>query len=439
MDNFISLTNRLINRAPQVGIVLAGQLVNDAWKTLQARKDWSWRRKSGSFNPPTLYQAGTATTNVGTGNPYLITGSGTAWDQSMIGRQIRVGGLNFPYYTISSYISPTSLLIDQPWAGPDQTAQNYQILQCFYPVPEDFGYFEWLVSVKDGFKLFTDTTQSELAVWDPQRTNTGQTFVASYRDFSSLLGGFISPVISVTNVLDPAPISTTTLGYSYPANATFIIQVVTTGVTGVATYQWMKAGQTSWQPTILTANTPQDLSDGVQIYWPDVSLGLTWDQATQSWQQYSGTWQGAGSSYAAGDIFIINCTSNTTQGSPRYELWPTPTYSSYIYPYQYMTRETELSELKPSLPPPIASRGEVILEMALEKCALFPGADMDHPNPYFSLQLASYHRGKYEDMLIDLLNNDQNIGLSNITYDSWPYAGGVWNTGQWQQSHAPLI
>ncbi len=415
MDNFNTLSQRLLNRAPSIGIVLAQQLVNDSWHTLQARREWNWRRKSGTFAPPTLYQEGMASTNASTGNPFLITGVNTAWTTDMIGRQIRIGGLNYQYYDITGYLSPTQLIIGQPWAGPDLTNQAYQILQCFFPVPDDFGYFEWCVSLKDAFKLYTQTTQSELAVWDPQRTNQGQTFTVSFRDFSASLGGIIGPVIPVTSPASPAPISTTTLGYSYPANATYIVQVVTGGIAGVATWQWLRSGQTAFQPAVISDESPQDLSDGVQIYWPD------------------------GQTYAAGDLFVINCVALLTQGVPRYELWPTPSFNGYLYPYQYITRESDLTPQQPTLPPQVASRGELLLEMALEKCALFPGQDMDHPNLYYSLQLAKYHRERYEDMMIEFENNDQNIGENKITYEDWPYGGGVWDTGSWRQHHGPLL
>ncbi len=414
MDNYFTLSQRLQLRAPQVGNVLAGQLVNDAWRTLQARKDWSWRRRSNTFAPPNLYSAGQVSTNVATGSAFLITGTSTAWSPTMIGSQIRAGGLLYPYYTITAVLSPTSLVIDQAWAGADITAQAYQILQCYYPVPADFGYFEVAVSIKDGYRLFIQATQEELALMDPQRTDQGQTYAAAFRDFTSNFSGTIGPVIGVSSATDPAPISITTLGYSYPGNASYIVQVVTGGATGTATFQWLRVGQTSFQGPVITSDQPQDLSDGVQVYWPDAVA------------------------YVANDLFIVNCQSLIAQGVPRYELWPAPTYNGYLYPYIYFAKESDMTPESPALPAPIANRGEVVLELALEKCALFPGASMESPNPYFNLQLASYHRERSEMMIEDLLSNDQNIGVSNITYNDYPFAG-PWADGSFQQSHAPWL
>lgn len=332
----------------------------------------------------------------------------------MVGSQIRLGGINYPYRTIVAVISPTSLVIDQPWVGPDQTNQAYQILQIYYPVPSDFGYFEVIVSLKDAYRVYHQATEAELDLYDPQRTNQGSTYGAAFYDFSPNFAGTIGPVVPVTNPVDPAPTSTTTFGFSYPANSTYIIQVVSGGISGVATWQWLRSGQNAFQPVQTTSDQPQDLSDGVQVFWSD------------------------GVNYVTGDLFVINCVSIISQSVPRIELWPAPTYQYSLYTYIYFRKELDISYQNPQLPPPVASRGEMLLEMALEKAATFPGADMANPNPYYSLALANRHRETYEDMLIDFSSNDQNLAISNLSYDDLPFLG-PWATGRWQQSHSPYL
>lgn len=415
MDDFNSLSSRLLSRCPNVGIELSRQLVNDSWQTLQAYREWSFRRRGGTFAPPNLYAVGSASTNVAIGAPTLITGLGTNWTQQMVGTQIRIGGLLYPFYTIVGWLSATALLIDQPWAGPDVVNQSYNILQCFYPVPADFNYFYTAVSIKDGYRLWTNVTEADLAIMDPQRTNFGQTYAVAFKDYSPTYGGVIGPVVPVTSPTDPAPISTTSVGFTYVANATYILQVVGGGVSGTATFQWMRAGQTAFQPVMITADTAQDLMDGVQVYWPD---GVT---------------------YIANDIFIINCVSQIQAGVPRYELWPAPTFSGYLYPYIYISKESSLTVQQPQLPPFVANRGEVLLEMALQKCAEFPGADADHRNIYYDLRQAKYHGDKVRDMLIDLERNDEEVGVTNVDYQMYPYAPSPWMDGQWQQTHSPFL
>lgn len=415
MDDFNTLSNRLLSRCPSIGLLLAQQFVNDSWSDLQAQREWSFRRRFNTFAPPTLYNVGWATTNVGSGNPTLITGTGTAWTSSMVGRQIRIGGLLYPFYTIVSVLSPTSLMIDQPWAGDDISGQAYTILQAYFPVPSDFGYMYSVVSIKDAYRLWTNLTEEDLSMLDPQRTNFGQTYAAVYRGYSSSYGGTIGPVIPVTSPTDPAPVSTTATGYSYVADSTYIIQVVAPGVSGVATFQWMMAGQTAFQAPQATNTVPITLSNGVQIYWPAVVT------------------------YVAGDLFVINCTSQINPSVPLYELWPAPTYSAYLYPYIYIAKEYALSVDQPQLPPFIANRGDVLLEMALQKCAEFPGQDFEHPNIYHDLRQAAYHAAKVKDKMVDLERNDEEVGVTNITYEVYPYAPAPWLTGEWQQAHAPFL
>jgi hypothetical protein len=416
VDTYNTLWNRLLNRCPAAGAALAQQFVGDAWSTLQSKREWSFRRRSGCFAPPTIYQTGTASTNVSSGQPTLITGVGTAWTPQMIGSQIRLGGLLYPYYDIVGYLSPTELLIGQPWAGPDVTAVPYWILQIYYPVPADFNYFYVIVSPKDGYRLWTNITEADLALLDPQRTNSGQTYAAVFRDYAPQFGGTIGPVIPVA-ATGATPISTTSTGFSYVANASYIVQVVTGGATGTATFQWMRAGQTSFSPPspVTTAPYAQTLMDGVQVYWP---LAQT---------------------YNSGDLFVINCISIISTTGPRYELWPSPSYSGYLYPYIYIAREYALTVQEPQLPPFIANRGEVLLEMALQKCAEFPGADPEHPNVYFNLNLAKMHMAKAEQMIWDLERNDEEIGVTNVEYQQYPFYPAPWMDGHWMATHAPFL
>lgn len=332
----------------------------------------------------------------------------------MIGSQIRIGGLLNPYYTIVGWLSATAILIDAPWAGPDVIAQSYQLLQIYYPVPADFNYFYVAVSVKDGYKLWTNITEEDLALLDPQRANTGQTYAVAFRDYTPVYGGVIGPVIPVA-AAGPAPISTTTLGYSYVSNATYIIQITLGGDSGTATFQWMRSGQSSFTGPVLTSDSPADLMDGVQIYWPD---GIT---------------------YIANDLFIINAQSQMVSSGPRFELWPAPTFTGYLYPYIYIAKEYDLTTAQPQLPIFVANRGEVILEMALAKCARFPGEDIDHKNPYFNLALALQHDTAAEKMLWDMERNDEEVGVTNVTYQSYPFYPAPWLDGNWQQTHAPFL
>jgi len=417
MDDYVSLYNRLLNRCPDVGAVLAGQFVNDAWHQLQGhRPEWSFRRRSSVFSPPTLYNQGLASTNSGVGAPTLITGLNTGWTPDMIGRQIRIGGLLYPFYTITGWLSATQLLIDKPWSGADVQAQSYTIQQNYFSVPDDFGFFYALVSIKDGYRLWTNLSQADIDLLDPQRTNFGQTYAAVFHDYAPIYGGTIGPAMALIPGTAASPVSTTTTGFTYPIDASYLIQISAGGVSGVATFQWLRMGQSTFSFPVVTDQFPIDLSDGVQVYFPD-----------------------GGTNYQAGWLYIINCRSLVSVGTPRYELWPAPTFQAYLYPYVYIAKISDVTDAAPQLPPFIATRGEVLLEMALEKCSEFPGSDSMHPNIYHDLRQAQYHRGKWLDMLVDIEREDEEVGTSLVDYQKLPMYPGPWWTGQWQQSHAPFL
>lgn len=412
-DDFNTLSQRMLNRAPDVGPILCQQFVSDAWHTLQARRKWSWRRRGSVFAPPSAYSVGTASTNVGGGNPTVVTGVGTTWTASMVGSQIRLGGLLYPYYTIIGVVSATSILIDQPWFGPDVSGVSYQIVKIYYQVPSDFGYFDVVVSIKDGFRLFHDLSQSDLGFLDPQRSTQGQTYAMALKDYTPIYGGQISAVIPI-GATGAAPVSTTSTGYTFVANATYIIQVVLGGISGVATYRWMRTGQTAFSSTTTTSTSPVDLQDGVQIYWPD---SVT---------------------YVATDLFVINATSLITSGVPRFELWPAPTFNGYLYPFQYIAKESDVNVTNPQFPPFVANRGEVLLEWALMQCSRYPGTK-ERPNPYFNLDLAKAHESRAESMTEELSRNDEEVNTSQLTFQEYPFYPAPWLDANWQQTHAPFL
>lgn len=412
-DTYVTLANRLLSRCPVAGIALSQQLINDAWHTLQSRREWSWRRRIGQFQPVAVYSTGTVSTNVSAGQPTLISGVGTVWTTGMIGRQIRIAPTAYPYMTIIGWRSATEILVDQPWTGTDVTAQPYTISKAYYETPSDFGYFHVVASPRDNYQLWTSVTQTELAMCDAQRAYSGQTYAAAFRDYSTIYGGVINTVVPVAAV-GASPVSTTTTGYSYVADASYIIRVVLGGASGVATWQWMRSGQAAFTPAVLTDVNAQDLMDGVQVYWP------------------------AGVVYQAGDLFVVNARAAAVTGGPRYELWPVPTDVARIYPYIYIARESDISDAAPTLPPMVANRGEVLLEMALASCARYPGPDANTRNPYFNLALAGQHEVRAERMLADMERNDEEIGVTNVAYQQYPMAPAPWLDGSYRQTHAPF-
>lgn len=406
LDTFITLYNRLLLRCPAVGPLFAQDLIQDSFKEFCQRRDWSWRQKSSALNPQTFSAAGTISISPGSAT---VTGSGTAFTSAMIGAQFRVSGFGYPTYSIINVASSTSLTLDRPWIGPVMSGSGYQIFQCYFRMPADFDRFISLINPRDNFQLHTSVTQTILDRLDPQRAKTGgQSYAASFVDFTGSYVGEVGSILQVRGS-GPSPIATTTLGYTYPSASTYVITITTGGVVGVAEFTWRQDnGSTS--AAILTSSDPTDLSNGIQVYFPD------------------GT-------YVQGDVFVIHCTPNTVASVPRYELWPRPiNASNYVYPYLYLTSIPDLSDDSPALPPSIANRGDVILELALMKCAEWPGAE-GTKNPYYDLNLARRHQLKFEAMVNELELRDNDINQVNLVYTNLPFYPAPWTDPAWLQSH----
>ena len=407
IDTFTTLWNRLLLRAPAVGPALSQDYVRDCFQQLAERRTWSWRRGTSSFYPHIFYNTGTATTTYG--SPY-ITGSGTTWDVSWVGAQFRGGAIPsaFPTYTILAVLSPTSILLDNPWAGASTSDLQYQIFQCYFPVPSDFKSFESLTNPTNSYKIWTQLTQADLDLMDPQRVTSGVVYGAALFDYTQNYQGEIGSVLQVGGT-GASPVSTTSQGYSFPVASTYVVQITTGGTVGSVVFEWKQDSGSYTTGVAVPDSSPIDLSNGVQVYFP------------------AGT-------YVTGDIFIINCTAEATPSVPRYELWPRPINAFYVLPYLYIKLLPELTDSQPQLPPFVAQRGDVLIEMALEKCAQFPGTATT-PNPYYNLALAREHAAKAAMLIQELEKYDDNTGSQDITYQNLPYAGPFFD-GSWMQTHA---
>jgi len=202
MDNFTSLWRRLIARAPSVDPLLAQDYIRDSFNNLVEQRLWSWRQSSGAFIPKTPYNTGTMDLVLGSN---MVTGTGTNWDQTHVGMQFRINQ-NYPVYTILSVLSPTSLVIDRPWANATVLSSPYQIFLVYFTVPEDFSHFVSVTNPGAYYKLAVDYTQANLDAADPQRAFNGLPYVAAFKDFGvSPSQGVVSPPLQVNSLTYNTP------------------------------------------------------------------------------------------------------------------------------------------------------------------------------------------------------------------------------------------
>lgn len=406
LDTYGQIWNRVLLRCPQLSPKLSQDFVVNAFRRLAEIRRWSWLVKFGQFIAPAAYNTGTVTV---TQNSTTVTGSGTAWDASMVGRQFRVG-LTAPIYSITAVNSATSLELDSPFGGVTASGTGYTIYQCYYTAPVDFHQFICLWDPAFNWQLYLDVQQTEINIWDAQRANVSNAYVVSFRDYSTAQVGLVNAVLQVVGSGN-APVSTGI--YTAPVSATFTVEITTTGAPGTAVYKWKKgSGSYTTGVTTNAGGAAEDLQDGVQIYFP------------------------TGVSYTSGDVFVINCVTISNAGLPRYELWPHQ-QANHVYPFLYEMRPTDLNDPNAVLPRYI--RGDVLLEMALEDVCLWPGPSKDKPNPYYSLQNAAYHGGRARKFIEVLEVQDDNVWEQDLTYQypsmAWAMATPL-GDARFLQSHA---
>lgn len=402
LDTFSDIAGKVKLRCPAASIYLCRDWVNNAFRRVAERRRWSWLVRYGQFIAPAAYTTGTVTCTLGS---TTVTGAGTAWTTDMAGRQFRIG-VGRPIYTIAAVNNATSLDLDMVWGAPTIAATTYSIYQAYFTPPSDF---KSLITVWDpafNWQLRLNVHQEEINAIDAQRTNTGNSWWVSARDYSSSYSGVVSSVVQAVGA-GPDPVSSG--NYSGVNDALFTVEVTLGGASGVATYQWKKDGG-AYTAGVLSDPAAAELQEGVYVYWPAAVV------------------------YVLGDVFIIRVSASASPGLPRYEFWPHQR-SAYVYPFLYEARATDLEDPGAVLPRYV--RGDILLDMALSEAAAWPGPSADQPNPMYDQRLAAYYGAKSERMLNELELKDNETSEIDANYQmvtSLPYAI-PWGDSAWLQSH----
>lgn len=408
LDTFSRISNQVRMRSGAADILLAQDWVNHRWRQIAETRHWSWLMKFGQFISPPLTNAGTVTVQNG---QFTVNGSGTNFTTALIGQQFRVS-LAAPIYTVSSVQSTTQLTLDAPFAYQTVTNVGYQIYQAYFTVPSDFLTFVTVVDPRLNWQLHLNSTQAEINMFDAQRASVGLAYAVVSRDYTTQYAGSISQPIQVVG---SGSVPATTGAYQGVVNSVYTVQIVGTGASGVATYQW-KAGNGSFSPTQTTSTLAVTLSQGVQLYFPNIGT------------------------YTNGNIFTIQCTAIPQVGLPRFEMWP-HFQGQYNWPFIYISRPSDIED--PGSVLPYTIRGDVILEGALADLAGWPGNPPNNVNPYYSLAKADRHEKKFQSMVMELERQDDEIFETDVQYSQYiglPFAPFPFADASWLQTHdAPYL
>ena len=396
LDTFDIIANKLLLHCPQAGIERARTWITNVYRDVAEKRQWSWRVRQFALSLPALYTTGTVTL---TPNSITVTGVGTAFDSSFVGRSI--SQLNVTQ-VIASYISPTQLELELAWSGPAVTAQPVRIAQSLLLPPQDFEQWLSVYDPVNNYPLGLIAHNAEINEVDPQRASSGLPSQLSFKDYAPAFSGL---VVSPLQVVGSGPAPSAGGSYTGPADGIYSITITTGGASGTAVFQWKKDFG-SFTTGVVTATTPILLSQSVTVAFP---VGV----------------------YVLGDTFIIRVYSSAGPGLPRYELWPYPTATTTLTGF-YVARVPDLTDTGAILPRYI--RGDVLLHGGLAQCARWPGADNDHKNPYYQQGLSEYHTSQYLSLLGDLMLTDNGVAEYEVYFQKrqMTYPGGAW-----LQSHEP--
>jgi len=182
-DTFSSMYRGLRLWAPDVPIFLAQQLIRDRYRRASEHHLWSDLRGEDEFILNVAKTGGTVTM---TRDSAAVTGSGTNFQSTDVGRQFYIGN-RAPLYSISAVASTTALTLDRVFGDEtDGAGLSYSILDAYVTCPTDFGWFLVVYDPKQNWRLRHFVTQDDLARLDPARTTAGTPWALVDRRRSTL-------------------------------------------------------------------------------------------------------------------------------------------------------------------------------------------------------------------------------------------------------------
>lgn len=180
-NTFLECTRSLRLYVQQLPITLAEHFIRDRYRRILERRDWSALRREAEF---ILNDAKTTGTVAVTRESLTVTGTGTTFASTDVGRQFKVG--SSPVYTIAAVdTGAQTLTLDRAYGDTTDATAEFTIFDGYVTVPTDFLRFIYIVDPNQGFRLRHWITSSELSKMDPQRLNFGQPYVLADRMFNS--------------------------------------------------------------------------------------------------------------------------------------------------------------------------------------------------------------------------------------------------------------
>jgi hypothetical protein len=161
--------------------LLAQNMIQEAYRKLVDRRDWSWLRAEGEFliNNSTVGTATVTYTSPTVTNPSITLPATDA------GRQFRIGMAEPVYTIISVNTTANTYTLDRPYGGTSGTAEGFTVGDWYLTLPLGFKSFITVLDPVNNWQLRYFITEEELNAWDAQRSATGTPWAVVSRRLST--------------------------------------------------------------------------------------------------------------------------------------------------------------------------------------------------------------------------------------------------------------
>lgn len=171
-STFRQMIGEVMQWNPNAPAPMVKTWLNNAYRRVIDARNWYGLMVRGQVVVPQVYTTGSITTVNGSA---VVTGSGTVWDQTFVGRQLRAG-FSTGWKNIQSVQSATQLTLDLPWGDQSLPAAGYQIVKTWVSLGPNIKMILEMLNQRQGYRLFTNWPQAVINQFDTWRTTTGWTF-----------------------------------------------------------------------------------------------------------------------------------------------------------------------------------------------------------------------------------------------------------------------
>lgn len=179
--NLRQMLGMLLQWNPDLPSPTARVFLQNAYRRVIDARNWYGLMVRGQVTVPQVYTTGTIALTYGQAT---VVGSGTSWDNTFVGRQIRAG-FSTGWYNILSVQDSTHLTLDLPWGNNTTSSSGYQICQTWVTLGNNLKMIVEMLNQRQGWRLYTNWPQSVLNQYDTWRTTTGWTFAAVAKEPTS--------------------------------------------------------------------------------------------------------------------------------------------------------------------------------------------------------------------------------------------------------------